>query len=295
MAEFDKVVVIYNPKSTNDAPKVAKEFAKEISEFKPELVATKRAGHAEELAREIASNYAHPLIISASGDGGYNEVVNGVMKAVETGKLKEPVVAVLPAGNANDHARTVHGDALLHDLIKQNSVKDMDLLKLTYATNNKTSVRYAHSYIGLGISAEAGAAINEVESNAVADVTAVATTLNQHTPFKIKRHGITRRIDSLIFANIPNMAKVLSIGNKLNVTDGLFEVHRVVHKPLFPRLVALLRMALPVKQKISQYSSYNFTLKSREKVQYDGEVAQLAANTGVTVNSVKHAIKTIRE
>jgi hypothetical protein len=37
-----------------------------------------------------------------SGDGGYNEVVDGVMQAGDTGT----VCAVMAAGNANDHRRT---------------------------------------------------------------------------------------------------------------------------------------------------------------------------------------------
>ena len=44
------------------------------------LSPTQHAGHARDLARWEAQT-GSPLIISVSGDGGYNEVVDGVMQA----------------------------------------------------------------------------------------------------------------------------------------------------------------------------------------------------------------------
>ena len=37
---------------------------------------TERAGHARDLAKQAAGT-GRPLIVSVSGDGGYNEVVDG--------------------------------------------------------------------------------------------------------------------------------------------------------------------------------------------------------------------------
>ena len=57
---------------------------------------TNHTGHATELAREAAAT-GSPLIVSDSGDGGYNEVVNGAMAS----------------GNANHHARFMHDEPLV--------------------------------------------------------------------------------------------------------------------------------------------------------------------------------------
>ena len=65
------------------------------------LCPTERAGHARDLARD-AAQAGHPLIVSVSGDGGDNEVVDGVMKAGND----NAVCAAKAAGNANDHRRT---------------------------------------------------------------------------------------------------------------------------------------------------------------------------------------------
>ena len=82
---YTTIAIIYNPKSTGQSEELAQEFAADIRQQLPnqkvELIATQHAGHAEELAYELASSSSNPLIISSSGDGGYNEVVNGAIKA----------------------------------------------------------------------------------------------------------------------------------------------------------------------------------------------------------------------
>ena len=103
-SEFDRVVVIFNPNSTGDAPALARELEHDLHERLPGLDVvlrpTERAGHARDLARDAARE-GRPLIVSVSGDGGYNEVVNGLMDA----RNPHAVCTVLGAGNANDHAR----------------------------------------------------------------------------------------------------------------------------------------------------------------------------------------------
>ena len=59
------------------------------------------------------------------------------------------VCAVLPAGNANDHRRATREQPLA-DAIVTGSVTRIDLLRLTVEGTSPTT-RYAHSYIGLGL------------------------------------------------------------------------------------------------------------------------------------------------
>ena len=83
-ASFDRIVVIFNPQSSGDGPQLADELRADLARRVPDvpvhLCPTERAGHARNLAREAART-GHPLIVSVSGDGGYNEVVDGVMQA----------------------------------------------------------------------------------------------------------------------------------------------------------------------------------------------------------------------
>ncbi|MFC7660385.1 acylglycerol kinase family protein [Pseudonocardia benzenivorans] len=146
---FDRIVVIFNPHSTGSAAELAAELGAELTRRLPRttvrLRPTERAGHARELAGE-AARVPRSLIVSVSGDGGYNEVVDGVMQAGDTGT----VCAVMAAGNANDHRRTTREQAL-GDAIVAGEVRHLDLLRLTVGEGPGTVVRYAHSYIGVGL------------------------------------------------------------------------------------------------------------------------------------------------
>ena len=75
-ASFDRIVVIFNPQSTGDGPQLAEELRADLARRLPDipvrLCPTEHAGHARDLAREAAQT-GHPLIVSVSGDGGYDE------------------------------------------------------------------------------------------------------------------------------------------------------------------------------------------------------------------------------
>ncbi|WP_181037657.1 acylglycerol kinase family protein, partial [Arthrobacter sp. ZGTC412] len=81
---FELIVIIFNPNSTGDAPKLAEQLRSRLADLLPyaadiRLQPTAHAGHAVDLAREAARSARDVLVVSVSGDGGYNEVVNGVM------------------------------------------------------------------------------------------------------------------------------------------------------------------------------------------------------------------------
>jgi len=67
-----------------------------------EVVVTDYAGHGIELAYEAALNGFDP-IIAAGGDSTYNEIVNGLVRAVDDQKV-QTTFGLLPMGTANDLA-----------------------------------------------------------------------------------------------------------------------------------------------------------------------------------------------
>ena len=77
MYPFDRVVLIFNPNSTGNASGLAAELRDELARRRPDLPVmlqqTEHAGHARDLARDAALTGC-PLLVSVSGDGGYNEV-----------------------------------------------------------------------------------------------------------------------------------------------------------------------------------------------------------------------------
>ena len=125
--KYDVVTIIYNPNSTGDAPAKAKRLLREIrkKDIADKVVKTPTAyaGHAIELAKIAATTAKRPLIIAVSGDGGYNEVINGVLASGNN----NAVCTVEGAGNANDHWNAVLGFGMHRQLLRDLKVPDRGL------------------------------------------------------------------------------------------------------------------------------------------------------------------------
>jgi diacylglycerol kinase (ATP) len=138
--------VIFNPQSAGEAPQLAEKLRTDLANRLPRMSVsmnpTKRAGHARDLARE-AAGVGRPLIVSVSGDGGYNEVVDGVMQADND----DVVCAVMAAGNANDHRRMTR-ERPLADAVVAGEIRRIDLLRLTIGSGDDARAQFAHYWNG---------------------------------------------------------------------------------------------------------------------------------------------------
>ena len=253
-----------------------------------QLVQTEHAGHAVDLAREAATAVDATLVVSASGDGGYHEVVNGVMQAVDAGRVA--FAAVLPSGNANDHASTVHTRPLLEAIVA-GDVTRLDVLAVDLGDG---AIRYAHSYIGLGLSPVAAVEINRHHFGAVKEVIAVARTFWAYRPFGIVHDGRTIRVDSLVFANIDRMAKYVTLSENGAPVDGRFEVVLIAHRSRPTLLFDVARAVTGRLRPTSQSEPYRFTTTTAMPLQLDGEVLDLPADADVTVRCHPRALASVR-
>jgi len=109
-----------------------------------EALFTERAGHAEEMVVKWAEDF--DVVVSVSGDGTTNEIINGIMK-VPSSRLK---LAMFPAGTADDFACNMGYDrkdkeqalrAILGD-----TCRTIDLIRY--------DDRYAAVTFGLGVDSE---------------------------------------------------------------------------------------------------------------------------------------------
>lgn len=295
---YDHIAILFNPNSTGDAPSMAQQLADEIAKSqadircKATLTPTKRAGHAIELAENIALKYKRPLIISVSGDGGYNEVVNGAMRAKAKSSKSNPLVAVVGAGNANDHRRVMRDESLI-SLIKQAEPRPLDVLRLTAVANNFQLERYAHSYIGLGITSQVGYQLNKHDATFLTEMKLIISTFFKLKPFTVEYDGISRRCDNLIFANINEMAKVVQLDDDNTVRDGKFEVVEMRHTGKLIMLLRLIKAAIFGFRRSPQYSSYSFALPDKNLIQLDGEIEELPAKCMVKIKSMHRAIDSL--
>lgn len=292
MTAFDRVVLIFNPNSTGNAPQLAQQLQDDLASLVPDteviLSPTERAGHGRELAREAAAT-GRPLIVSVSGDGGYNEVVDGAMQADNP----EVVCAVMASGNANDHRRST-GERPLAEAIAEGQVRRIDLLALTVGSGAEARTQYAHSYIGVGLTPVVAVDLEKGSKGSLRELVSVVRTFARFRPFAIElEDGTRRRIDSLVFANIDEMAKVATLSEGGNPEDGRFEVVSIPHTAKWRVLGVALKAAVRGLGPQPTATHYGFTTLKPMPVQLDGEVLELDAGTAVSVDIAPGALATI--
>ena len=289
--KFSKAYIIYNPKSTGDSPAIAKEFwiqlKKATSDVDIILQKTNHAGHSEELGYSLTKKYTKLLLISVSGDGGYNELVNGVIRAVNEG-AENPICAVLPGGNANDH-HTYILDRSLMEAIKQDGLTEIDLLKV-----EADKTRYAHSYVGLGLTPLIAIELNKYDLSAIKETWLALKTFWKFEPFEIEEDGKCRAYDSIIMANIGVMAKHLTLDGSNSIRDGKFEVVRWRHNKKLQLVQHLLRALIGRPSKPKSVTSLSFNTVASIPVQLDGELLKLEANQHVVVSCAPKVLRTYR-
>jgi diacylglycerol kinase (ATP) len=295
---YSWVFIIYNPVSTSGAAHArAKRLYTRLRNrglTNVSLLATEYAGHAEQLSYKAACKYSHPLIISVSGDGGYNEVINGALKAQSEDASRQPVCAILAAGNANDHRRTVRKRPLVRAIFHA-APEPIDVLRLVAKNQDGTLVRYAHSYIGFGLTSTAAARLNRQQLNRWREIVIVAKTLLHFRFFSVTfPNGSTQRLDSLVFANIHRMSKVVRLGKKTNLHNGMFLVALVPHLPVILRFWRLLQIAIFGYKEKYRAEPYKFTIPYTQLVHFDGELLTLPADSRVTVYAAKEQLLTLR-
>ncbi|MFP5073113.1 diacylglycerol/lipid kinase family protein [Pseudonocardia nantongensis] len=292
MAEpIDSVLVVFNPGSTGDADVLAERLRVELAGARPELLVTLRpteyAGHARDIARETAAGRGRPLIVSVSGDGGYNEVVNGIMDVPGTGAA----AAVLAAGNANDHDRATARRPLV-EAILDGRTERMDLLEMTLGD---TPPQHAHSYIGFGLTPVVALQIEQGGKGTLREVWTTLRSFWAFTPFDIEfADGHRRRIDNLVFANIGEMAKVAELSEGSRPDDGRFEVVLLEHRPKWRQVAIAVRAALRGLGRQPATAEFRFTVCGPMPVQIDGELDDVAGGTAVRVRCAAGALAVVR-
>jgi diacylglycerol kinase (ATP) len=290
MTHYSTIAIIYNPNSTGPSKSYAQELYKslrrELSDQKTSLIATKHAGHAEEIAYSLAIEHTNPLIISSSGDGGYHEVVNGALRAQSEGA--KPTTALLPAGNANDHHRNLHSSSLIKRITKGES-EAIDVLTLEGHSKGKRIERYAHSYIGFGLTPRVGKELNKTSLTRFKEKVLVVRSFFQLRPVALWSNDSLRQYDSLIISNIDSMAKYLRISTPSSVTDGKFEVTAFMHTNKFFLLLTLIKAVITGSRENSQASHYAVKTVTKTILQADGEIYTFDADSDIFI-SIKQKV-----
>jgi len=285
-----RVVIIFNPNSTGDGKSNAKALAKELRKdgIKTLIRATTHPGHGLEIAEQYAKKGEEMVLISASGDGGYHDVINGALPHIPP----KIIVGVLPSGNANDHYTALGTGNLAHS-IKHRRFKRIDTIKVTATVDGKPWTRYAHSYVGIGVTASAAKDLTKHRPNQLTEKLIVFRALFSYKYAKIKEGRKTRRYSSIVLSNIKTMSKVIKISDNSSVTDGKFEMSKILFRSKF-RLIAYLLTAATWGLKGTQsMNKYQFSTFKPLPIQLDGEVYTVDARSKVKIESGRRNLRCV--
>lgn len=120
-----------------------------------DLVQTERPWHAAELAEKAALE-GYDVVISASGDGTANEVLNGLMKAQAKGKTKT-AMGIIAVGTGNDLAYGMNIPGNFDEcftVLSENKRRMMDIGLVT--GGDYPEGRYFGNGVGMGFDAAVG-------------------------------------------------------------------------------------------------------------------------------------------
>lgn len=285
-----KVVILYNPNSTGDGKANASALVKDLRsrDVEVRVQATTHAGHGLEIADKYAKLGEEMVLISASGDGGYHEVINGALPHVPP----KIIVGVLPSGNANDHYTAI-GTGDLAESIARRRFRRIDTIKVSATVNGEPWVRYAHSYVGIGVTASAAKKLTDHRPDAITEKFIVVHALFSYRYAKVREGRKTKRYSSLVFSNINTMSKVLKLSERALVTDGKFEMSAIRFHSKF-RLIAYLLTAATIGLKKSRsLKVYRCVPTRRLPIQLDGEVYVIDAGSKVRIESVRRNLRCV--
>lgn len=291
---FTEIIILYNPNSTGPSEDNAKGLKEDLTGKLPKSVslkvkATKRPGHAEEIGAEYAKQDSRALLVSSSGDGGYNELINGVLQH----DTKHVAVAVLPSGNANDHHHATADDDLI-DRIVAGKTTLMDVLEVTATKDGQPWTRYAHSYVGIGLTAYIGEKLTEAELNPINEKWLVAKYLLKfgHVTLKLDDAKQWRHYCSVVIANIDRMSKRVQLSNSASMTDGKAEVYVLRSRSVWGILKYLIRGATAGLTPWKRTKELCIDMKHDYEIQLDGEIA-LDQKVKVTVRAQSRKLLTV--
>lgn len=218
-----KCVMIYNAKSGKRKPnELIYTFERLINDhgYSLEVFYTKKKGHASTIVSQLPIDI--DLVISAGGDGTFNEVITGNLK-----REKKLLIGNLPLGTTNDVGNMYgyHNDYIENlRLLLEGDIKNIDICKI----NSKPFIYFAGIGNFVNVTYETPRRLKEKYGR----VAYIIYALKQFTG-RLKSYNIKYKIDdneyegkySFIF--ITNSSSFAGVGNiypDVKLDDNMFEV-----------------------------------------------------------------------
>lgn len=286
-----RVLVIYNPRSGSDiSRKGTKHFCDSFprDRFDLKIIITKGKSDAKAIAFENKANF--DLIVSAGGDGTFNEVINGTMPDLKP-------IAYYPNGTTNDTAKTLGISSRIEDtvsLIESGKIENLDVGKM-----NDT---YFFCTVSFGFGSNASLKTNQSLKNVLGHFAYIVSGIKNAGDIRPVKMKITLDNETLngefVFGAVVNTISVGGIfnisENNFKLNDGEFEVVLVpkINSMIeIPKLLALLRQQKFDNHHIIVKKCRNILFEADRKIPWlvDGENS--GCNSHVSIDVIKKGIR----
>ncbi|OFW56889.1 MAG: hypothetical protein A2V52_06165 [Actinobacteria bacterium RBG_19FT_COMBO_54_7] len=261
-----------------------------------EALFTERAGHAEEMVQKWAEDF--DVVISVSGDGTANEIINGIMK-VPSADLK---LAMFPAGTADDFASNMGYDRKDKEqalkTILGRTCRTIDLIRY--------DDRYAAVSFGLGIDSEiADGAYKWKKFRIPAYFYSGLKKCffnrrkRYHVRFDYEGQTFDDWVLISILCNAPVFGRYVKIHPEAKMNDGILgltigrEVPNVYGLLLFAFACMGGRHGFSRKVSYHQVRKMRVECKSDTYVQIDGEVFKFGQGRVINLSVVPQALRVL--
>jgi diacylglycerol kinase family enzyme len=301
-AVFSRVVVLRNPVSTS-----AKQGLHRIAELKRlfgedrvtviETVPGGAAANRRVLRKHAKLLGPHTLLCIVAGDGTVGMVIETL---VQDSTLPEAArqTPVLPlwGGNANDLAHMLNGSAnrvrLRHIFAKGEIISVHPLACRLRPHGGKPTVRIAACYASFGATAFAAAKLSEPRSREhpihripgarfLRELIIGFSAVMEAPVFRVKEHEKVKIVYERTFTTGSRFAKVERLPLKL--TDNAFFLNTLEDKRWLSAIPRLFQATQ--KRLASRFTNdhADFTIEEKTLAQFDGEPAEIPANTKISV------------
>ncbi|MBC7230005.1 MAG: diacylglycerol kinase family lipid kinase [Actinobacteria bacterium] len=263
---------------------------------KYEALFTERAGHAEEMVVQWADEF--DVVVSVSGDGTTNEIINGIMK-VPSADLK---LAMFPAGTADDFACNMGYDRKDKEqalkAILGNAYRTIDLIRY--------DDRYAAVTWGLGVDSEiADGAYKWKRFRIPAYFYSglkkcfFEERKRYHVRFDYEGQTFEGWVLISILCNAPVFGRYIRINPNARMNDGLLDLTIGREMPNVYGLLLFAFACMGGRHGFSRLVSYHqvrsmrVECKTETYAQIDGEVYKFDAGRVINLSVVPRALKVL--
>ncbi|MGK7389228.1 MAG: diacylglycerol/lipid kinase family protein [Candidatus Cyclobacteriaceae bacterium M2_1C_046] len=223
-----KILFLINGKSKK-LNKIKKQLSKaDITDH--EVIITEKARSAKAIIEKCCSQYSH--VVAIGGDGTIHEVINGIMASEDDQK---PLFSAIPAGTANDFAKTLTFPASIKEfskVLENPVVKNIDIGELTFTNfNGNPEKAWFNNIADIGIGAAVVEEVNLLPKKLNANIAFFKSIIKafrkyKNIPVYCEADGWDwqGQIKMLVIANGKYFGSGLCIAPHASIDDGKFAI-----------------------------------------------------------------------